>query len=155
MLRNLLMERFKMVAHYEARPTDVYVVRADRPKLTPADSSRRSGCRSTGVGFGAPTIITCDNVTMSQVIETLNHQMSVAAGGRPLVDETGLQGTWDVTLSYQTGPPAATAAGQPADPRGDVSPFEALERLGFKLEKTKRAQPVFIIDHVERNPVEN
>jgi uncharacterized protein (TIGR03435 family) len=155
MLRNLLTERFKMVTHYETRPTDVYVVKADRPKLTPADSSRRSGCRSTGLVFGGPTIITCYNVTMSQVLDTLNSQMSIAAGGRPLVDETGLQGTWDVTLSYQTGPAAPTAAGQPADPRGDVSPLEALERLGFELEKAKRDQPVFIIDHVERNPVEN
>src|SRR5215471_11219972 len=39
MLRALLIDRFKMVAHYEDRPVDIYSLVAVKPKLKPADSA--------------------------------------------------------------------------------------------------------------------
>ena len=39
MLRNLLVDRFKMITHYEDRLVDVYTLVAAKPKLTKADTS--------------------------------------------------------------------------------------------------------------------
>jgi uncharacterized protein (TIGR03435 family) len=33
--------------------------------------------------------------------------------------------------------------------------FEAIERLGLKLEQRKRSVPVIVIDHIEPKPTEN
>lgn len=156
MLRNLLVERFKMVTHYEDRPVEVHRLIAVAPKLTKADPSSRSGCRSTGVVIGAPTVVTCQNVAMAQFVEELNHAMPIATAGRRIVDETDLQGTWDVTLTYRYSPVAVGLPGVASEPTGDVSVPEALERqLGLKLVEARRPMPVFVIDHIEENPTEN
>jgi uncharacterized protein (TIGR03435 family) len=156
MLRNLLEERFKIVTHYEDRPVEVYRLVTVAPKLTKADASSRAECRSTGVIIGAPTTVTCQNVTMAQFVEELNHAMPIATAGRRIVDDTGIQGTWDVTLRYRYGPVPLAAPGVASEPTGDVSIPEALERqLGLKLVDAKRPMPVFVIDHIEENPTEN
>jgi uncharacterized protein (TIGR03435 family) len=156
MLRNLLVERFKMVTHYEERPVDVYRLVAAEPKLTAADPSSRAGCRSTGVVIGAPTVVTCRNVTMAQFVEELNHAMPLATAGRRIVDDTGLEGTWDVTLTYRYGPVPVVVPGVASEPTGDLSIPEALERqLGLELVDARRAMPVFVIDHIEEHPTEN
>ena len=49
MLRNLLVDRFKMVTHYEDRLVDVYTLVGAKPKLKKADASTRTECRSNGV----------------------------------------------------------------------------------------------------------
>jgi uncharacterized protein (TIGR03435 family) len=84
----------------------------------------------------------------------------------PILDSTGLEGSWDFTLAFNplvslqlavarasepgtTGNPAAAAA----EPTAGVSIFDAMEKqLGLKLEKQKRAIPVIVIDHIEQTP---
>jgi uncharacterized protein (TIGR03435 family) len=156
MLRNLLVTRFKMVTHYEDRPVEVYRLVAAAPKLTTADASSRTFCRSTGMVFRAPTVVTCQNVTMAQFVEELNHSMAIAAGGRRIFDETGLDGTWDLTLTYRTAPTPVPTPDAASEPTGDVPIPEALERqLGLKLVEGKRFVPVFVIDRIEEHPTEN
>jgi uncharacterized protein (TIGR03435 family) len=156
LLRNLLMDRFKIVTHYENRPADVYALISVKPKLKMPDPSSRAGCKSTGVWPGAPTVITCQNVTVAEFVNVLNRQMPVLAGGRRVVDETGIQGNWDFAISYRVRPASVALPDFAADPTGDISPFEAVEQqLGLKLQETKRSMPVFVIDHIEENPTEN
>jgi uncharacterized protein (TIGR03435 family) len=93
----------------------------------------------------------------------------------PVVDATGLVGTWDFTLSFSpiapqqfssliAGARAAAPAGGagPADITasdpvgGGVSLFDAVEKqLGLKLEVRKRTYPVFVIDHIDEKPTDN
>jgi uncharacterized protein (TIGR03435 family) len=158
MLRNLLVSRFKMVTHYEDQVVDVLALVADKPNLRRADPSSRTGCRSNGVNGGVPTIVTCQNVTMAQFAEELNNDFMLATGrlrGRRVVDETGLQGTWDVTFTYRVRPPAAAVPGVASEPDGNTSPAQALEQLGFRFVEAKRPMPVFVIDHIEENPTQN
>jgi uncharacterized protein (TIGR03435 family) len=156
MLRNLLVERFKMKTHYEDRPVDVYTLIATKPTLKKADPSNRTACRSNGLVVGAPTVITCHNVTMAQFVDELNRSFVIATTGRRVVDETGIQGTWDVTLSYRTRPRAEPTPGVAPEPIDEISPFEALRKqLGLELKEAKRPMPVFVIDHIEENPIEN
>jgi uncharacterized protein (TIGR03435 family) len=93
---------------------------------------------------------------MAQFAEELNHSMAMASGGRRIFDDTGLQGTWDLTLTYRYGPPPVTSPGVASDPTGNESIPEALERqLGLKLQDARRPVPVFVIDRIEEHPTEN
>ena len=64
---------------------------------------------------------------------------------RPLIDKTGLQGLYDVTLQWSPEPAQST---RPSD---FPSLFTAVqEQLGLKLQATKAPVEVLVIDHVER-----
>jgi len=71
--------------------------------------------------------------------------------------DSNLEGDFSFTFSVAAGGPRRfDADGAAVDPAGSVSLGEALEQqLGLKLERARRAMPVFIIDHVEENPTEN
>jgi uncharacterized protein (TIGR03435 family) len=175
MLRALLIQRFALTTHFEDRPVSAYTLVADKPKLTPADPSRRTNCRE-GVEPGArdprttspmlSRLVTCQNMTLRQFAEDVPR----IAGGYihvPVVDATGLDGAWDFTLNFSPSGQvnntqsvaAAAAPGQvpvAADPNGALSLFDAVEKqLGLKLEMRKRPMPVLVIDRVDEQPSGN
>ncbi len=51
--------------------------------------------------------------------------------------------------------PADGAMPSASDPTGTLTLFEAVEKLGLKLEVHKRPMPVIVIDHMEQKPTEN
>jgi uncharacterized protein (TIGR03435 family) len=69
---------------------------------------------------------------------------------RVVVDRTGLDGRYDIDLSWTPEPRAAAAAAVPEVPTSDpsaVSIFTALqEQLGLKLDSTKGKVEVLVID---------
>jgi uncharacterized protein (TIGR03435 family) len=85
----------------------------------------------------------------------------------PVVDGTGLEGSWDFTLSFSTAGQlqsgrrpgeagSAEAATAASDPNGALSLPDAIaKQLGLKLEQTKRPVKVLVIDHVEARPIDN
>ncbi len=74
-------------------------------------------------------------------------------------DATELEGGWDFMLDYDTSDnrsPRSGTDGEPQDPDGSSSFEDALTRqLGLRLEKSKRPEPVLVIDHMEEKPTEN
>jgi uncharacterized protein (TIGR03435 family) len=72
--------------------------------------------------------------------------------GRPIVDQTGLSGSWDFSLNWLPDRGGSSPAGPVQFPDADgPSLFEALkDQLGLKLEPTKASIPVLVIDHVEQ-----
>jgi uncharacterized protein (TIGR03435 family) len=72
--------------------------------------------------------------------------------GRPVVDESGLQGNYDMELEWTPdGRPGEPAAAETSGP----SIFTAIqEQLGLKLESKKGPAPVFVIEKIEK-PSEN
>ncbi len=78
---------------------------------------------------------------------------------KPVIDQTGLTGKWDFTLTWT---PDATqfvglGGGAPTatDPDGPPDLFTAIQQqLGLKLESTKAPADVFVVDRVEK-PSEN
>jgi uncharacterized protein (TIGR03435 family) len=156
MLRSLLVDRFKMATHYGDRLVDAYTLVASKPKLKKADPSSRTECRSNGMAPGVPTVVKCQNVTMAQFAEELNHQQPVVASHRRVVDSTSIEGSWDLTFSYRIVPARNADPVEAADPAGGLSLFDAIEQqLGLKLEGAKRNLPVFVIDSIEETPTEN
>jgi uncharacterized protein (TIGR03435 family) len=84
--------------------------------------------------------------------------------GRPVVDETGLKGKFDLVMHWAMDVPAPTAgAAVPSDVSGAEPPagagpsiFAALQsQLGLKLEPAKGILDVLVVDHVEQAPTEN
>jgi uncharacterized protein (TIGR03435 family) len=178
MLRALLIDRFKMETHTEDRPVSAYTLIAVNPKLRKADPLSRTRCKEgPGLDGKDPRIatpvlnrlISCQNMTTLQIGDELQR----IAGGYiygPVLDATGIKGSWDFTLSFssvgQTPAPAtktASADGSSSagtstasDPTGALTLFDAVNRqLGLKLEKQKRPAPVLVIDHIEERPTEN
>lgn len=73
MLRNLLKERFKLVAHNEERTGDVFALVASKPKLKTVDPANRPDCK-TGPPPGSAVrnrMVICQNVTISQFADKL------------------------------------------------------------------------------------
>ena len=67
--------------------------------------------------------------------------------GRPIIDATGLSGTFDINIEF--------SRAQLADDADYLSFEQALkEQLGLKLQPQKAKQKVIVLDHVER-PTEN
>jgi len=138
MLRSLLADRFQLVVHYEDLPAPVYALIAAKkgPKLEAASGEDRSTCRITNAPDRRTYV--CANTSMAQFAERLRIS-------RPVVDATGIQGSYNFTLTWTPGDLAEGIA----DPTGQLTLLEAIERqLGLRLESQKRPMPVLVIDHV-------
>lgn len=178
MLRNLLIDRFKMSAHIEDRPLNAYTLVAAKPKLTKADPAERTGCKEGPAPAAKDPrdsnpilsrLLTCRNMTMAQFGE----QLPVLANGyihSPVADETGLEGAYDFTLNFSAigllnmarggrggDPPSPSGAAPDASlPNGALSLPDAVNKqLGLKLEMRKRPVPALVIDHMDEKPAEN
>jgi uncharacterized protein (TIGR03435 family) len=79
-------------------------------------------------------------------------RMVRATAGRPIVDKTGLEGSYRVKIRFDRalrGPDTAPSSGNLP------SLFSALpEQLGLKLESSKSEREVLVIDRLER-PTDN
>lgn len=165
-LKTLLTQRFKVSIHTEQQPVPGYALVAAKVKALKADPSERTKCKE-GPGadgkdprIGHPVLsrlVTCQNMTMPEYAE----QLSRLLGGvvrTPVVDSTGIDGAYDLTLSFTDNGLATALANQPgaADPGGEVTLFEALEKqLGLKLEKRNIPMPVVVLDHIDEKPADN
>lgn len=165
----LVTDRFQMKYHTEDRPVTAYSLTAGKPKMKKADPASRIFCRNTNAPAPAPPgtrEIKCQNVTIAQFAERLQFQTQELSW--PVEDATGLEGTWDLDLTFSMragmsfGGRGGDAGGgsnavpSASDPTGGLTLFEAIEKeLGLKLEKQKRTLPVFVIDHIEPKPTDN
>lgn len=148
---------------------------ADAPGIQPEPGAKPEPPKTVAGGFvatcdGLITIEKFDNgnivrslngrdVTLRTLASTLSTQMDY-----PIVDRTGLKGTFDVLLSWDptTSPKVLLPPGRGGPPQPTTtSDFsgptieEALKtQLGLKLEKQKDKLDFLVIDHIER-PSEN
>jgi uncharacterized protein (TIGR03435 family) len=80
--------------------------------------------------------------------------------GRPVLDETGLTGVYDLTLSYMPDsggrglPPGVAPPGAPdlppIDPNAPALPTALQEQLGLKLESAKGPVEMIVIDSIDQ-----
>jgi uncharacterized protein (TIGR03435 family) len=152
MLQAFLEQEFKIAHHQEQRPTDVYALAAAKggPKLQKAAGSGERSCQRIVAGSDNPAAkglssiqggFVCANMTMADLAALLPEM----AGGyihMPVLDLTGLQGTYDFKLVW---------TGVALLDQGGITVFEALEKqLGLKMESRKLPVPVTVIDHIEK-----
>ena len=169
MLRALLVDRFKLAAHYEDRMVTGYALVASKPKLRKADPANRGGCKEGPGADGndprltnplASRLVTCRNMTITQFAGKLSGLLS---GDAPVIDSTGISGRYDMTINFTPSSAFAKAVGTNAggdavasEPNGAISIFEALSKqLGLRLQSRKVMASVLVIDHVNEVPTEN
>src|SRR5262249_28107681 len=84
---------------------------------------------------------------------------------RPVVDQSGLKGRYDMTLEVgreemlnmarAAGLAIPIPAGAGAAEPGGSGIFASIQQFGLKLEPKKAPVDLLVIDHVERTPTEN
>lgn len=169
MLRSLVIERFGLVAHMKETSVDGYYLLAAKPKLRRADPSNRPGC-SEGPGPDgkdprirnpiASRLVTCRNMTLTQFAAEMNKD---AFRSRPLVDMTGIEGRYDITLNFSPasvfggmGSPDGNATGIDSTPDGAISIADAFRsQLGLRLEARRVTAPALVVEKVNETPTEN
>jgi uncharacterized protein (TIGR03435 family) len=145
MLQPILTERFQLQFHHETKILPVYelVVAKGGPKF---QESKITGDEKAGNGMGAGSMRIRNNVMSSTAIPlaSLVGQLSSQLH-RVVVDKTGLNGKYDLDLSW------SPDDGAPPDPDSAApSIFTALqEQLGLRLQPSKSPVETFVIDHVE------
>ena len=140
MLQSLLADRFQLKIHREMKETPVYELVAGKngPKLKEAAADAKPGLVMRGTASGMHMEVT--KGTMDQ----LARQLSTTAG-RPVVDKTGLTGSYAYTLDW------VRADRIPDSDSNLPSIFNAVqEQLGLKLESTKAPVEVIIVDRAEK-----
>ncbi len=156
MLETLLADRFKLKVHMDSKPMSVFALSLGKgkPRLKESDDSGNSGCQGQPQNPAPGTIpyfvVSCHNRTMEQLAQDLRN-----FGGNylpdPVVDQTGLKGSWDFDLKWSGSRAAAAAAGE-----NGISIFDAVSKqLGLKLEPQKLAVPVVVVDSVNEKPTDN
>jgi len=146
MIQKLLADRFGLKFHREKRPLNVYAIQVAKggPKLTPAAHPEGQPTQR-GYPQGPGLCNKMGNHGMADFV--LDMQFFIE--DRPLVDQTGLTGRYDITLCYT---PDETHATDPNAPPGLFTAIQ--EQLGLKLQPTKAPVDVFVIDAVQK-PSEN
>jgi uncharacterized protein (TIGR03435 family) len=158
MLRGLLMDRFHMRVHEEMRQTNVYalVVGKGGPKLRRPES------------VDGPEVIEFSNTgtLKARTLASLASMLSSVVD-RPVVNMTGLEGNFDISLSAapEDFPGLQRIASQRGDadghPPGDSetlplpSVFTAVRELGLRLEPRKLPLRCLIVDFAEKLPRED
>jgi uncharacterized protein (TIGR03435 family) len=74
----------------------------------------------------------------------------------PLMDFTGLKGTYDFALHWTGRNAALPAKSGDTDPPTPITVFEAVDKqLGLKIESRQQPLPVIVVDHVNQTPTDN
>jgi uncharacterized protein (TIGR03435 family) len=143
MLQLLLADRFRLVMHRETRELPVYalVVGRNGPKFK--ESTPESSLGEHYSASGRNWEVTIPKATMDDVLRAIENRLP----DRPVLDKTGLKGTYDIRLTYTPDIPPNRKAPDP----DDISIYTAVqEQLGLKLEPQKAMVEVLVVDHAEK-----
>ena len=139
MLQSLIEDRFQLKFHWEAKQLSVYELTFARggPKLKLSVDQTTTRVSETKLGRG---YVEVPGQPFRNFVYFLGRQLD-----RPLIDKTGLQGLYDVTLRWTPEPAENTRTSD------FPTLFTALqEQLGLKLESGRGAVDMLVIDSVQR-----
>lgn len=149
-LRRLLEDRFQLQLREEQREMPVYGLEVEKGGVRmKAVGAPIGNVNRNGVPGGS--IMSGKGMTMQRLAEILS-----GIAGRPVHDETGLDGAYDLELKYSL-EMASTDAGANTRDSSMTYPslFTALkEQLGLRLSGKKGTAPVWVVIRAEK-PGEN
>ncbi len=147
LLRNLLVDRFRLSVHHETKPVRGFalVVAKGGPKLHESTGPRTFHTGRMGLIEG-------NQWSMSELANVLARSL-----GQPVTNETDLKGVYDLKLEWTPDPALESPNGPGSDMAADPGPslFTALQEVGLRLESRKVPSDIVVVDHVERVPTEN
>lgn len=141
MLIPLLEDRFQLKIHRETREHKQYalVVAKGGPKMALASDKAH--------GFSNPPgRIIANRMTMAYLANYLSSEVDC-----PVVNETGLEGEYHFTLTYNENPKPLAPGEIVGAPDPGTAPLAiAIQSLGLRLEARKGPMEVVVIDHVQK-----
>jgi uncharacterized protein (TIGR03435 family) len=194
MMQTLLVDRFHLVLHNASKEMPVYalVIGKDGMKMKESapddgtDGAAAAGAPANGSGGrpggispmstsgpnGSSTMsagpnglhVSLKNMTIASMLDWLSRFTD-----RPVVDQTGLTGRYDLELDASRDEMlnAARSAGMMVDgggrrgpdgavaePGGD-SVFSSVQKVGLKLEPRRLPLTFLVVDHLDKTPTEN
>jgi len=173
MLQTLLKDRFHLRAHLETKEEATYalVLGKGEPKLkktADTDASRPEPLPGGAVPPAGPVfimmmegpdtvVLRMRGVTMAAVSKYVSRTLT-----RPVVDETGIAGKYDIDLPVSVGmpdgwlnPQGGAGAGTAPPPPPTLSPAaigKAVEQLGLKLETRRGPVDRLVVESADRVP---
>ena len=187
MLKSLLADRFHMTLHHESKDFPVYALvmgkgplklveapldpdstDASKGAVNVAASGSRDGV-TVNMGRGAYFAFANNKLEAKKLPTAAIAETLARFVDKPVVDMTGLTGTYDLTLNFTEEdyramlirsavnagvvlPPQALHLMESAS--GD-SLFSAIQEAGLKLESRKAPMDVLVIDKMDKAPTEN
>jgi uncharacterized protein (TIGR03435 family) len=149
MLQKLLADRLGLKTHTEARVMPVFTLTLAKGGPKFQESATEGSFSMEQKGLAA---LTAHHARLADLAQAIARQ-----AGRPVVDETGLKGRYEIQMdlaSYMArGADGATSPG-----KFDMTSllFNGLQDLlGLKLESRKESVDVLVVDHAEKVPTEN
>jgi len=145
MVRKLLAERFHLVCHAGTQDYPALVMTLDPkgPRPKPSDPDVNSHNVMFYQQDGGDIVLRLSGADMQFFLKTLMDRYR----DKQIVDQTGLTGTFDITLRIPANA-AVTGSGGTEDEEG-ISYIAAAEKAGFKFTSKKAPIPVVIIDHID------
>jgi len=133
-------------------------------------NSPKTGAAKMTMGSDGLVHMDMERVTMSGFADILSRYLD-----RPVLDKTNLKGEYHASLDFSIqemlriarlagmvgpgmgpmGPPATLTAEGASDPGGGGSVFNAVQRLGLKVDPKKESLETIVVDHIEKTPIEN
>jgi uncharacterized protein (TIGR03435 family) len=142
MLQKLLAERFNLKLHHEMKEMPVYalVVGKNSPKFM--ESAPDATFSGHGGVNGRNQYMKQSKATMDDMVDAIRN-----FADRPVVDKTGLTGTYDyrieATLNFRLR--------DGTDDPNDITIFSAVQdQLGLRLEGQRAMVEILVVDHMEK-----
>ena len=157
MIRNLCIERMKLVGHVEEQERNAFALvlaRSDRrlgPSLKPSDCVAppatpgvsglgQNWCGGYSINDGA---LRSAGITIDQLSRALRGPAGALVNNR-----TALDGNYAVELRFAAAPLNSDASASTGDAPQLVTALQ--EQLGLKLVPEKTKVKIFVVDHIER-----
>jgi len=154
MLQTLLAQRFKLTLHHDQKVMQIYALEVAKggPKMkdSPEGDTGAPGCnRSFAETAGATLAAVCNRMTSADIAQQVQALAPGYFRDGPIIDLTGLKGTYDFKLEWITRVEVNAGSDGPTI-------FDAVQKqLGLRLESRKQSMDILAIDHLEKEPTEN
>jgi uncharacterized protein (TIGR03435 family) len=149
MFRNLLVDRFNLKFHTETKEGKIYALRVDKAGLKMAANPSPQDY-NIPINYAGDGSIVGKRVPMKYFSWWLGQDLQ--RDERPVVDETGLSGNYDFTLTYlpeRLRDSAKEGLSQKLQDRLTI--FDALrEQLGLDLRPEQGPVSYYVIDHINK-----
>jgi uncharacterized protein (TIGR03435 family) len=147
MLQPLLLDRFKLTLHREARDLPAWML-VPGNKGSKLHASKDDGLLE--IERKGPESLTARRMSMEQLANYLTTRMD-----HPVLDMTGIKGLFDIALDWTRDRGLRAPGSETAEVAGP-SVFTALqEQLGLKMEARKGPVTILVVDHAEKVPTAN
>jgi uncharacterized protein (TIGR03435 family) len=148
MLQALLAERFKLTLHRETKELPAYLLTVAKGGIKFHESQTADGEPVVNPDKASMTV-DVKGVSATMFIEMLSNILHA-----PVINQTGLEGRYDVKINVAKYIPDGSGKEGSFDPVSTIL-LGLQGELGLKVESKKLPIDLLIVDHAEKVPVEN